>query len=183
MEYWSWTVNTGSVLITTRNSHLPNVHFSMRLTLEPLSVMEGSAYLSALIEQDFSSERDSQAALELSERCGGFPLALVQVAAYARRRRHTLPQILATFDKLWHKANTSTSVGLGSSYSHTVDSVWLLSFRSLSPSALQVMGVLSVVDPDGVPVVVFESPNTESPIGDTCQYVTCPLQLMNTKTV
>ncbi|KAL8910556.1 MAG: hypothetical protein Q9171_004138 [Xanthocarpia ochracea] len=169
VEYWSWTVNTGSVLITTRNSRLPNVQFSMRLTLEPLSVIEGSAFFSALVEQELSSEWDSQAALEISKRSAGLPLALAQAAAYLKKTRHTLPQYLVAYNKPWHRAHSSRSIRLGPSYSHTLNSVWLLSFRSLSPSAFHVMGVLSVVDPDGVPAVAFESPNTESPIGDTCQ--------------
>ncbi|KAI0182243.1 P-loop containing nucleoside triphosphate hydrolase protein [Xylaria flabelliformis] len=137
----------GSILITSRDPMAKRGRPGV--DLRPFELEEASTLLRQLTNTTETPENE-KASISLSERLGGLPLAITQVAALIDRWEMTLLEFLRYLDK-------QTSIGtvakskppmLQDHYNHSLFTVWAL--ESLSPSALAVLRVLSFLNPDSI---------------------------------
>lgn len=147
-----WPVSTAGNVITT--SRRPDVGFYMDRGLEILpfdNVEGGTALLHFMHPAHQPSENvdEFQKAVELSRLLGGHTLALVQTAFWMGRSRISISEMLKLYRKQ-SKRLLSASDKQVSYYNHKLDTVWLMSFVSLTPRSIEFLGILSVLDPDNI---------------------------------
>jgi hypothetical protein len=78
---------------------------------------------------------------------GGLPLAIVQMAYLIRTKHLSLSEFLESYNHDARKFQSSPVRGM--TKQQTVASIW--NIESLSPPALALLRVLSVLDPDNIP--------------------------------
>lgn len=103
-----------------------------------------------LVTEKGLSEQEKEAASEICRRLGGLPLAISQVASIMKRRNMSMKKFLDLYEAESARIHASGKVEIGSHYTHTIKSVWLLSFTNLSPPASRLLGVLSFLNPDNI---------------------------------
>lgn len=146
-DYWPGG-GPGSILVTSRDplskEGVLTEHSS--IDLPPMSVEGASSLLQKLSLRQ--TEPDSlQNCIEISKRLGGLPLALVQMAYSIRRKHLSLKEFIEYYERDAKTFQESITPGL-TKY-QTVASIW--NVESLSPPALALLQVISVLDPDFIP--------------------------------
>ncbi|KAL9097860.1 MAG: hypothetical protein Q9165_000186 [Trypethelium subeluteriae] len=154
MYDWLPTEGPGSMLVTSRYPYLKEntYRLSMGLDVSPLEPNVGGAMLCK-----FCGRTDEPDAKEVStrivQRLGCLPLAIAQMSAIIRRKHLSLNEFEEYYNenpKSLHKQRIPGSLG---NYQQNVSTTWAI--EQLSPAALAVLKVLSVVDPDRVPEKVL----------------------------
>lgn len=139
---------SGSILITTRDP-LP---WTAYLNLEPFSVEDGAGFLLKMTNRGQGPEERENATI-ISQRLGGLPLALTQMARFITRRNMTFPEFIQAYSERegreeMFKFRVEESNGGGpSNYGHTLASVWALEVLKDGKALLD---VISMLDPDGI---------------------------------
>lgn len=108
----------------------------------------GSRFIIYLLSEEVAANiegRDSESAMELSERLSGHALAISSVAALLCLRSWTIEEFLDRHTRNPKRAETA------------VQTVWRLSFESLNARSAKVLGVLTYVTPDSIPEDLFIS--------------------------
>jgi hypothetical protein len=144
-DYWPYD-GPGSVLITSRNPF----SWTKSLPLKPFNSDEAIAFLLKLTGREISDvERKSVG--NVSARLGGLPLALTQMASIMVTKQLSFSQFLDSYNERESQRELlqfQTDLKGGSSYAHTVASVW--AFENLSHGK-KLLNVLSMIDPDCIP--------------------------------
>lgn len=156
--YWP-DKGRGSVLITTRQpnllSHIGSFHMVNFLELKPLSKKDAGDVVKhfAGSDQDDSPtfERASQ---DFVSRLDCLPLAVMQVGAYIRQCKLTIPAFCEAHPKESDMYTVYLDRDRVQDYEHNLGSVWALEASSsgsgspMQPSAL--LCVISLLDPEGI---------------------------------
>ncbi|OCL12400.1 hypothetical protein AOQ84DRAFT_437031 [Glonium stellatum] len=140
---------SGSILITTRDP-LP---WTAYLNLEPFDVEDGAGFLLKMTNRGQEpGEREN--AMAVSQRLGGLPLALTQMARFITRRNMTFPEFLQAYSEresreemFKFQVEESSGTGGPSNYGHTLASVWALEVLKDGKALLD---VISMLDPDSI---------------------------------
>ncbi|KAI1756797.1 hypothetical protein F4782DRAFT_549242 [Xylaria castorea] len=137
----------GSILITSRDPMAKRGRPGV--DLKPFKQKEAAALLRKLTNATEIPE-NKKALISLSERLGGLPLAITQVAALIDRWEMTLSEFLRYLDKQPSIKTVAKSKPptLQDHYNHSLFTVWAL--ESLNPSALATLRVLSFLNPDSI---------------------------------
>jgi len=139
---------SGSILITTRDP-LP---WTAYLNLEPFNVEDGAGFLLKMTNRGQEPGERENATI-ISQRLGGLPLALTQMARFITRRNMTFPEFIQAYSEResreeMFKFRVEESNGGGlSNYGHTLASVWALEVLKDGKALLD---VISMLDPDGI---------------------------------
>ena len=156
--YWP-DKGRGSVLITTRQpdllSHLGSSQMVSSLKLKPLSEREAGDVVQhfAGSEQN-SSPTTERASKDLVSRLDCLPLAVMQVGAYIKQCKLTIPAFCEAHPKESDMYTIYLDKDRVQDYEHNLSSVWALelssggSGSSMQPSAL--LCVISLLDPEGI---------------------------------
>lgn len=148
-EYWP-VGGTGGVLVTTRNHTLSFEPCGVGIEISTFATHEGSVLLLHLLNRSQTSD-STESAYELSKRLSGHALAIYQIAGLIQSRAWSIADFVKMYDKnakrVHHVSQGKRSLG----------TVWQLSFDSLDTESSKVLGVLSFLDPDSIPQVLFES--------------------------
>lgn len=155
----------GAVLVTTRNPLFALT--SRAIEVEPFSTKEGAKFLSLLIASYGTAEgtdtvKPSASADEeaISERLGGLPLAINQMAALMVSRAMSRAQFRDMYEKYGQKYNSMRKTGSSFYYSHTISTVWELSQGKLTPRSKAILGPLSFFDLDSIPAGILRPIST-----------------------
>ncbi|RWA08816.1 hypothetical protein EKO27_g6291 [Xylaria grammica] len=174
----------GSVLITSRDPMAKRGRPG--IDLEPFSQEEAAALLRRLTNVAETPE-NREASVSISERLGGLPLAITQIAALIDRWEMTLPEFLRYLEKqtsIETVARTKPPI-LQDHYKHSLFTVWAL--ESLVPSALATLRVLSFLNPDSIQesILLRTTPSDVLPHYPTSEelFVTARLDLTKTSLV
>jgi hypothetical protein len=147
----------------------------------PFSPEEGAILLTSLI-QDVSEESSEWdiiepqdhahqvlAAQKLAGELGGLPLAINQMANYILDTRCSLEEFVEMFSNLQDKKELLRSSGptFDMSYSHSLTTVWDISFSHLNDNGRHLLEILSFLDPDSIPESAFTTPTS---VGDNAAY-------------
>lgn len=159
-SFWP-TTNHGSVLVTSRNHILALDPASGGLEIETFSEEQGADFLlSHFPPQHRSIKVEQEAALNFSQRLGGHALAINQMAALMIHKGLTISEFSVAYDKRTKHIHRERRQGQKSpGYPHYLDTVWKMSFDTLSEpkhaSSFAMLGVLSLTAPDLIPQDLF----------------------------
>ena len=122
------------------------------IELTPLSIEEGSRLLLRLVQCDQPSEIDVASAKGVSEMVGGLPIAIAHMAGYmftSKTSPKELQEKLTTGEAydIWLKPKSWTTP----LYEQRLDKVWQIALRELPESAVKLLFVLSMLNPDAIP--------------------------------
>ncbi|KAF2836401.1 hypothetical protein M501DRAFT_1018761 [Patellaria atrata CBS 101060] len=100
-KYWP-VANQGCALITARNHNLAYEPAETGIEVLPFDTETGSVFVLHLLSLDIAADvatQESKSAAQLSERLGGYALAISQMAALIHRRSWTIEEFLAIYDR------------------------------------------------------------------------------------
>lgn len=144
-EYWPYD-GPGSILITSRNPHT----WTSSLQLIPFSPEEAIEYLLHLTGRNWEAEDQTQVQ-DVSQKLGGLPLALTQMAGIISRKNMTFAQFAEAYNARESRHQMLTTAPVPAFrppwYEHSVASVWALESLRHSQSLLNTCAML---DPDGI---------------------------------
>ncbi|KIX10281.1 uncharacterized protein Z518_01363 [Rhinocladiella mackenziei CBS 650.93] len=157
-EFWPYD-GPGSILITSRNPH----SWSTSLELRPWNVNEATEFLLRITGREVSDE-ERASAVTIARRLGGLPLALAQMGGIIAHKSMSFGQFLRLYDEKESQQEllqwfVDSARPRPSNYEHNVASVW--AFDSLGKGT-NLLSVLSMLDPDGIPENLFLDKPAES---------------------
>ena len=130
----------------------------------PLSIEESSRLLLELTHCKQPSKQEIASAKSISAMVGGLPIAIAHMAGYmftSKTNPKELQQMLETGEvyDIWSKSKTWTTP----LYEQTLDMVWHIALQELSTSAKELLYVISMLNPDGIPdELLFEWSSSNS---------------------
>ena len=146
----------GHILITTRN---PNAHGMLAEGLE-VALLDSDAAVKLLIAtsavsvDQSNSDRINSEALEIVEKLGELPLAIVQAGAYIREVLHDTHSYLEAYNHEHHRKKLLNRKPDGIwYYKYTVRTTWLMSFakiKEMDAAAARLLQLFSYLNPDDI---------------------------------
>ena len=152
--------SSGSVLFTSRDPESQYSLTNQGCKVRSFDKNEGRDFLLNLLPGvDVNNEAYVNSASEISDHLGGLPLGLKQVAGFLRKSGigiSDLSELLKDTEQDEQIfADTSGSAQLG--YGHTLSNVWTISLSRLDLETRNFLGLLSFLDPDGIPETIMKS--------------------------
>jgi hypothetical protein len=153
--------NHGSVLLTSQNARLSS-QTTYNIPLVSFDGLEGCTFLLKHLNRQHSST-ESDDARSLCEELGGLPLAIAHVAGYMTESSVSVKDALDMLTrrreaaKIFEKKPEGATFG----YKKALGFVWDIALQELDESALKLMQVLSMLNPDGVPEDMLYGDHTE----------------------
>jgi hypothetical protein len=146
-SYWPGSSH-GKAIITTRNHSLAFEPASIGLEVPSWDAQTGSNFLLFLLKESIGHdlETESTSALALSERLSGHALALSHMAALIYEGEFSIQEFMKMYLKNPRRAHATNALS----------ALWDFSFKSLDQQALNLLGVLCFLMPDGIPQDLFE---------------------------
>lgn len=145
----------GAVLITCRSHSLASKRTTKVIHLQCFAAEIGIDVLYSLTGLQPSNEADTNAAKELLQLLGGFPLAMVQISGFMNDRGYSYEELLPLYQKSAKKIFTRTGAPI--QYEHTLGTVWEVSFERLSTKAKTLLNILTFFDPDLIPETILSN--------------------------
>ncbi|PVH73049.1 hypothetical protein DL98DRAFT_576474 [Cadophora sp. DSE1049] len=152
--YWP-VAEHGSILITTRRRGYATQPVSVGLELKEFDSTQGARFLVHSLLNEITDEFNPEfkAAMGLSEKLSGLALAISQMAALINARSMSLDKFMILYDKHQKKVHRERRTGWKyAGYNHALDTVWELSFEALEPDSRLLLGILSFLVPDTIPL-------------------------------
>jgi hypothetical protein len=145
-EFWPYD-GPGSVLITSRSPF----SWTSSIPLRPFTSDEATGFLLKITGRE-ASEEARRAVITVSQRLGGLPLALTQMAGIILHKQLSFVEFLDSYNERRSQQELlQLSAGKlitdSPGYEHTVASVW--AFENLSHGQ-GLLNVVSMLDPDGI---------------------------------
>jgi hypothetical protein len=143
----------GTIIVTTQNCGMRHMTTS-EIALPSMSADEGSE-LPGLHLKGGDSEQDS--AKRLSDELGCLPLAIALFVGYVVRSDCSLDHILDSVQQrlkssqIWSQSDLASVSG----YRHTLETVWNLAFRRLSPDAKELINMMAFLQADNITEATF----------------------------
>jgi tetratricopeptide (TPR) repeat protein len=149
------SLSSGRVLITSRMSNWPATIADIELAkLDEKSAVD--YLLQKTQDKRTKTNDDKTIAANLAQKLDGLPIALEQAAAYISQRHISFQTYLNEFESSrkeilsWHKSELTN-------YPTPVLAVWQSSEKQLSAPARAILRLSSLLSPEPIPVVLFES--------------------------
>ncbi|EXJ85021.1 hypothetical protein A1O3_05696 [Capronia epimyces CBS 606.96] len=148
--YWPSASHRGSILVTSQLAGLAQVIRS-HIPLQPLPVEVASELLLDLLQINSPTADDKQAVSTIANQVGGLPIAIAHIAGSMFSSQLTTQEAINLFDKqrlqvIWATERTwSTHV-----YDQQLNKVWDIALRELTPDALHLLDILSLLSPDAI---------------------------------
>ena len=165
-DFWPVSGN-GSALVTSRDPLTKTyLHSTSGTDLQPFIREDAALFLEKLTATDDCSRADHETSLVLCDRLGGFPLALVHVAAIMRRKDLTLKEMLEEYDiKTINPAlYNSTEMPPHYKYAHTLSTVW--GVENLGNTAHLLLDFIEFLDLDAVAESIIKTKVDDYPIDE-----------------
>jgi hypothetical protein len=146
----------GTVLVTTRDRTLWSTPIDQGLEINEVKLEEGTAFLMQAANMRTKVDDELVAAQETIAKLGGLPLAITQMSALINAHSWSFSQFNEVYEeksKILHREKRPGWSYPG--YSESLDTVWELSFASLSKNARTLLGFVSLLSPDSVPTRLF----------------------------
>lgn len=162
-EYLPRNPSTGLILITSRSRHLVAsiVEDSDIILVEPMD----ETHAITLFEKKFGMETNRKDTIELTAALEFMPLAIVQAAAYIKRRapRLSVPHYLNQFresdsQKIRLLDHEGGHLRRDREAKNTILVTWQISFdyiRGIRPSAADLLSLMSFFDRQGIPCILL----------------------------
>ncbi|KAJ5710647.1 hypothetical protein N7488_004803 [Penicillium malachiteum] len=159
-----WPESRGNrVLVTTIH---PNLTFGLTHTemeVPRFELKEACDFFQKLLRVNPKANRASAEALVA--KLDGLPLGINQMAALMRSQRMSVDKFLQNYLENEEYLHGQTKTGaMHSGYNKSINTVWDLSFQSLSGDAKTLLGIMCLISPDSIPrELLVESPKDKIP--------------------
>ena len=128
---------------------------SSGLEVTPFTEDEGARFLLHILRMSHYSESELRTAHEISAELGGLPLALYTAAGYSAKRNFSLAEFWTAYKQYSERILFSGRHGTQPANTRSLDAVWELTFAQLTTEASALMGAISFLDPDSIPMDLF----------------------------
>ncbi|WP_426362543.1 AfsR/SARP family transcriptional regulator [Streptomyces sp. E-08] len=150
----------GSRVLVAGRQRLPGLDADVRLTVEPLAAEDALGLLRTLLGE-VRADREPEAALELTRRCGGLPLALRIASARLQNRPSWTLAFLAG-----RMSDDTRGLGELRAEDRSVEAAFRLSYDRLEPElrrGFRALGVVPTVRFDGLGLAAaLDRPRTDA---------------------
>lgn len=172
-SFWPSSIH-GSIIITSRNPTAQEVNLAQHgIHLKAFSEDTGTEFLISILKDRHPLTTDDCDAIEsLSRYFGGLPLALRQAGSFMVHKKCSPSQ----FKRLYQSRFEEIDGYQIAEYDKTVADVWTMSSSALSDDARTILDTLSLLDPDSVPMEIFEVADIEHPHGE---FLKDPLRVLD----
>ncbi|OTA54149.1 hypothetical protein K449DRAFT_439560 [Hypoxylon sp. EC38] len=168
-----WPISTqGQVLITSRKSAFAVQPANDGIEILPFTIETGRDYLLRYLRRNpeasggtgsatmnfaaATNPQELKSAEILSQMMGGQPLALTQVASIGFKSHYNLERLLKFYQnnprRVREKVNSEL---LHAGYSLYMSTVFLFSFKELSPESFTLLSIMSFCNPNGISESIF----------------------------
>lgn len=142
----------GAIIVTSQVAGSFAQAISFHIEPSPLSIEESSSLLLELTHCNQPSEKDVASAECISRMVGGLPIAITHMAGYmftSKTHPEELQRMLETREvyNIWLKMKTWTTP----LYEQTLETVWNIALQELSESAIKLLYVISMLNPEAIP--------------------------------
>lgn len=143
----------GQILITTRS---PAIAFEIADNMIEMVSWDndtGLRFLLHLLSTDLTAELKEDeitSAQQLAQKLSGHALTISAMAGLIHRQSLSITEFMDFYNQFPSQVH-------GISGNRSINTLWDISFHSLSPQSHAVLGVMSFVDPDKIPQALFES--------------------------
>ncbi|KAI1204158.1 uncharacterized protein F4807DRAFT_472482 [Annulohypoxylon truncatum] len=170
-DFWP-TMGLGSVLVTSRDATTATHHFPTcnSLVLKPLGAQQAIALLKVISRSNSDTTENNNAALAITRRLDGLPLAIYQIGSIIARLHLSLTEFVRDYVhafqyyQLYDERPRFVESPDECGYEHSIGSVW--AFEELERNdkpGLQLLNVMSMLDPTCIhEEVMFHSLNDET---------------------
>lgn len=165
-EYWPRTT-TGAILVTSRHPESVNSLTKAGKEVTTLTQTDGSAFLISMLHNgelhNGNQHLHSSVTMQLSKLLDGLPLALWSASGFIRQSGCSLPEALDLFKSppdLFDALEGGSDAQKRREKEYSLRTVWELNMSSLSETAAELLGIISFLDPDGVPESLFKYPGS-----------------------
>ncbi len=170
-DFWP-TDCSGSILVTSRDPLARKYLASDGVDVQPFSAESGAELLTRWTGQTGTNDE----AREISQRLGGLPLALTQMAGVVNRQQLSIGELLQMYaEEQSHKDLFNSNIGrvsYQSAYQHSISTVWAL--EDLESKSVMLLNVLSLLDPDSIQeYILYPQGDATSP---SRGYLSSPLE-------
>lgn len=151
LSYWP-AASRGQAIITARNHQFAFRPADGGLEIVSWDAQTGSQFLIHLLSTDIGAElamADIKSANQLSEKLSGHALAISHMAGLIHRRSWSIAEFVDLYNRQPQKMH-------GVSGNSSINALWDISFNSLDPQSLAILGVLSFTAPESIPQSIFE---------------------------
>lgn len=158
-DFWP-AAKHGAILVTTRSVLVATLPIDTGLEVKEFEPEQGAEFLLRITPDRRQTDGELDDAAQVARQLGGLPLALNQMAALINARNCSIKDFAILYSKHEQRLHGQRNSGwkyLG--YSHTLDTVWELSFASLGVEARVCLGMLSFLSADSVPSALFSAPD------------------------
>ena len=159
--YWPTQVGGGGRIITT--SRDPGIGrrdspLTESREVECLSPQQGADLLLSQLSESDSDPNRRALALQISNRLGGLPLAIIHMASFIEDGSHSLSSFLRLYEEHSSMLINQRPSGANFAYKHELATCWSLSMSSLPEDhiASDLLDLLSLFDPDQIPIQLIE---------------------------
>ncbi|GAW10764.1 hypothetical protein ANO14919_000990 [Xylariales sp. No.14919] len=161
-----WPIaKSGSILITTRNSMLARLYTSQQVEIPLLTGAEGVSFLESFTSPSVLPHvsEEERAIYEIVKRSGHLPLVLDLVRHHALGTGYSFAQFLRAheqFEELLMNEDYSSYLRT-EFYPVPLAATLTIGLEKTSPEARNIMSIIAFLDPDEIPVELFEITATE----------------------
>lgn len=147
---WLPSQGPGCILVTAKYPYVQEQAYRLGrgLELDAFTPESGGNMLRNLSGRGRDADAVS-ASIRISKTLGGHPLAIAQMSAIIREYHLDFKNFEAWYHENAKDLYNQRAGGMWTSYKHTVGTAWALD--QLSPEALCLLNVLSILDPDRIP--------------------------------
>ncbi len=140
----------GSIIVTAKNPEVITSLVQKSIHLKPFSESDGAKFLLSRLSDP--SAQDESLATVIAKKLGGLPIALSHVAGFIEATSCTFEEVL---DMYSYRADAELvdydSSEITFDYEQSYDTMWKVSLESLGEEATQLLEMLALLDPDGIP--------------------------------
>jgi hypothetical protein len=148
----------GSILITTKRRTVASQLVDKAIEIREFGPIPGAKFLLHSLGMVLDeSDEEFRVAIDLSKKLSGHALAISQMAAFIKARQLVLKDFEHLYDKCKKRIHRERKAGwkyIG--YTDALDTVWLLSFKSLNSDDRLCLGAFSYLAPDFIPTMLLE---------------------------
>lgn len=143
----------GNIIVTTQLCNLDDI-VTLAIPVLPMPAEEGGALIRAYLQRGGS---EAESAERISKELGGLPLAIAHFSGFVKRSQCSLEHVLESLRErkqsrqIWEQSDLTNTNG----YSHTLETVWHLAFRRLSPDARDLIYIMAFLEADHIPEEMF----------------------------
>ncbi|KAJ7675168.1 hypothetical protein B0H17DRAFT_836212, partial [Mycena rosella] len=144
----------GNIIITSRNRDLCQ-HAHTEYKVDRMDIYEATELLLSTARYEMTETENEEIAERLVQRLHCLPLAVAQAGAYIASSRR-LDRYLELYESTAQRIQLLNTKPVQSDYEWSVYTTWQISFKELSPLAVELLQLCSFIHHSGITEEIFQ---------------------------